>query len=219
MKIKLPFNTKREIFLWGPVPGKFLFLAAFVEANYKYFHKKYFGDCWSKSLFLFKENRMFFVGDQKDLSSAGESVFLKYMLDAKSRRKVYKEWKKTVLKLERVEHEIQRVQLSLISNNQLLLLWNKFHKAYLDFWTIGLVPELGNYGYNKFFVSKLKGLVEEKELSLVLEILTAPEKLSFYQEEEIDLIKTNSISKHQKKYFWLKNHYSSQLYFRFNSLL
>jgi phosphohistidine swiveling domain-containing protein len=208
MYVKLPFNTKREIFLWGPVPGKFFFLAAFVEANYKYFHKKYSGDCWPKSLFLFKDSRMFFVNDQKDLLDAGEKVFVKYMLKADARKKIYKEWKAVVGKLCKIEDKIQDIDLSKISNKQLLALWNEFHKEYIDFWTSGLVPELGNYGYNKFFVSKLKGMAPDGESLSLVEILTAPEKISFYQQEEIDLIKTDYISKHQKKYFWLKNSYN-----------
>ena len=40
-----------------------------------------------------------------------------------------------------------------------------------------------------------------------MEILTAPETISFYQEEEINLLKTNNLKKHQEKYFWIGNSY------------
>lgn len=41
-----------------------------------------------------------------------------------------------------------------------------------------------------------------------LEILTTPTRLSFYQEEEIELSTTKNLRKHQQKYFWLKNSYA-----------
>ena len=62
---------------------------------------------------------------------------------------------------------------------------------------------------------KLKNYtLNQKELLLAMEALTAPGRLSFYQQEEIDLAGTKNISEHQKKYFWLKNSYNgAQLLF------
>ena len=42
-----------------------------------------------------------------------------------------------------------------------------------------------------------------------MEILTAPEKLSFYQQEEIDLVESVDAALHQREYFWLQNSYAS----------
>ena len=69
--------------------------------------------------------------------------------------------------------------------------------------------ELANYGSVHYLEEKLlKFIPDDKQRAAVLETLTAPTRLSFYQEEEIALAKTKDIQQHQKKYFWLKNSYA-----------
>lgn len=201
-------NPKTELFRWGPIPGRFFFTSVFGEINYKYFCQKYLGEIWPPTLFLFKNGRMVWINEYPALRASGQRVFIKYMLPLKSRHKIYAEWKRCIQRLSQIEQEIDDLNLKKIKDSELLTIWNKFHKVYMDFWVPGTVPELGNYGADKLLEDKLrKQIKDEVILAEILEILPAPARMSFYQEEEIDLLKTKDLSQHQKKYFWLKNSY------------
>lgn len=208
MVTKLPLNPKTEIFRWGPIPGRFFYTSVFTEVNYKYFCQKYLGNNWSPTLFLFKNGRMIWINEYAGLRASGRPVFVKYLLPDKTRQKGYTAWKKDVRVLTRFEGALDKIKLKKTSNQRLLALWNKFHEYYLNFWVTGTVPELGNYGADELFEKKLRKYIkEERALNEAIEVLTAPERMSFYQEEEIALSRAKNLSKHQQKYFWLKNSY------------
>ncbi|MDP3244558.1 MAG: PEP-utilizing enzyme [bacterium] len=202
-------NPKKELFRWGPIPGRFFFTSVFSEITYKYFcRQKYLGENWPPTLFLFKNGRMVWINEYPALRASGRRVFVKYILPRKFRRKIYAEWKQCVRRLAALEKRIDGMNLKKLSNEQLLSLWSEFHKLYIEFWVPATVPELGNYGADGFFEEKLKKYVKnEMAVSEITEALTVPMKSSFYQEEEIDLAKAKDLFKHQQKYFWLKNSY------------
>jgi phosphohistidine swiveling domain-containing protein len=206
--VELPFNPKTELFLWGPIPGRFLFPSVFVEVNYKYFCQQYLGENWSETLFLFKNGQMVWINDFSELRESGRRVFWKFMFDKIKRARLYKKWQGVIKELTRLEKKIDELNLRKLSNTELLELWQKFHKIYLQFWVDSTAPELGNYGADQLLEEKLKNFVPMGELGSAMEILTAPVKPSFYQKEEIDLFKATDLKKHQQKYFWIKNSYA-----------
>jgi hypothetical protein len=68
---------------------------------------------------------------------------------------------------------------------------------------------MSSYGSLELLEDELKNYITDaKELSSVLEILTTPEEVSFYQKEELDLARTKDLEKHAQKYFWLENGYN-----------
>ncbi|HAT03911.1 MAG TPA: hypothetical protein DCS29_04025 [Candidatus Magasanikbacteria bacterium] len=207
-KNNLPFDPEGNIFHWGPVPGKFLYCSVFTHVHYTYFRAKY-EENWSETLWLFQNNRMFWINDTDDVRAAGLKVFLKYMLPKDKRSEIYQEWQGYVKDLNVIENKIDTTDLTKISDDELKKTWHDFHQIYIKFWVSGSVPELANYGVDKYLIDSLKQfVVDEKELASVMEVLTAPTRLSFYQEEEIDLQKSDDLVKHQQQYFWLKNSYA-----------
>jgi hypothetical protein len=208
IKNNLPFNPEGNIFRWGPVPGKFFYCSVFTAVHYNFFRAKY-NENWSETLWLFLHDRMFWVNDWDDIRTAGLRVFLKYLLPVNTRAKIYDEWQGYTQELSKLMKQIDQTNLTELSNEELKKLWHNFHEVYINFWVAGSIPELANYGTDKYLADKLKTFIsDEKELTSALEILTAPAKLSFYQEEEIDLQKTEDLSAHQQQYFWLKNSYA-----------
>ena len=135
-------------------------------------------------------------------------VFIHYLLPVKTREKIYQTWHKEVKRLLHWHKRIESVDLRKLTNKELLFFWREYHKDYRDFWIDGMIPELGGYGADKLLEEKLKSFVPDSELNNALEVLTAPTRLSFYQEEEMDLARTKDLDKHQGKYFWLKNSYA-----------
>ena len=203
---KLPFDPKGNIFRWGPVPGKFLYMSTFVEVHHKQFPATY-GEQWSETLELFQDGRIFWMNDTPALEATGEKVFVRYMRPRDSREKIYTEWLGDTAAVTALEKKIDELALDKISDVALGGVWKKLNDAYIKFWTTGSVPELANYGSVEYLRKNLNGLVPDSDMGGVLETLTAPERLSFYQEEEVALARAHDLVAHQKQFFWLKNSY------------
>lgn len=207
-KFPLPFSNERDIFQWGPVPGIFFYLSVFTEVHFKHFRQQY-GENWSETFWLFKNGRMLWLNNSQDVEKAGRRVFVRYLLPRNQQNKIYAQWQGHVKSLSGLYAKISSVNLPQVPNSLLLKLWNYFHSLYIKFWVDGSVPELANYGSVSYLDKKLSVYMPDGVLrASALETLTAPTKLSFYQEEEIDLSKTKDLDKHQQQYFWLKNSYA-----------
>ena len=196
---KPPLNPKTELFRWGPIPGRFLYCSVFVDINVKPFRKKYSGYGWPRTLFLFGgDKRMLWVDEYPALRRDCLKVFIHYLLPVKTREKIYQTWHKEVKRLLHWHKRIESVDLRKLTNKELLFFWREYHKDYRDFWIDGMIPELGGYGADKLLEEKLKSFVPDSELNNALEVLTAPTRLSFYQEEEMDLARTKDLDKHKE---------------------
>ncbi len=205
----LPFDPNKKIFQWGPVPGKFFYTSVFSAANYDGVAKRFPGEIWSKSLYLFRDSTMIYFCDLEELELAGESMFVHHMLFPKKRDALHEEWSNIVVKMNEMSDEIKTENLKNCEDTELLELWEKFHNIYMEFWIVGMVPELANYGSIQYLEKKLsKEIGAGSDKTSIMEALSAPEKLSFYQEEEVDLSKAENIEQHKDKYFWLKNSYN-----------
>jgi len=208
MEGKLPLNPRVELFRWGPIPGRYYFTSDF-EGYYKVFPKKYPGESWPKAIAIFEKGEMLWINEFPELRKHGRSVFLKFMLSIKTRKKVWIGWKNDLLVLNKLEKEIKKSDLSRLSLRQFIELWRRFYWGLMNFWSNVVIPELGNYGADKMLEAELKKYIKGKtELAQAMEILTAPEELSFYKKEELDLLEAEDIKKHARKYFWIKNSYA-----------
>src|SRR3989339_207568 len=199
-KNNLPFDPNGRIFQWGPVPGKFFFCSMFTAVHYKHFRAKY-KENWSETLWLFLNGRMFWVNDLNDIQAAGVKVFLKYLLPLKTHKKIYKEWQGYTAKLLKLHKNIDTADLTKLTDTQLKKMWVQYHNTYRDFWVTSSIPELANYGSEKYLKEKLQAIIKnENELMSAMEILTAPTRISFYQKEKIKETTAKKIAI-QKKYF------------------
>lgn len=207
MKHPSIFKEKAELLRWGPIPGKYFYVSEFEEAVFKECVRKYKCESWPKALLIFNKERFVWVNDLSEIQSVGKRTFVKFMLPEKKRKALKKDWIEKLTKLKSFEKRVNKNLLRRLSNKEFNSLYNKFHKAIIDFWAPTIPAELGNYGSSKLLEDKLKKTINENELSSVMMVLTAPETISFYQEEEIDLVKNDDLKKHQEKYFWIENSY------------
>lgn len=206
--MSLPLDPNKELLRWGPIPGRFFYTSMFVEIN-MHFCEKFIGRQWPETLFLMKDGKMIWLNEYDALRRNGLEVMKRYMLPCEKRRDIYRDWKKYIKQLTKIEDGITTKRLGKLNNGALFKLYDQFNQVYLKFWANGTVPELSNYGSDKYFFKQLgKYIKDSAELSNAIEKLTAPTRLSFYQEEELDLVETRNISVHQQKYFWLKNSYA-----------
>jgi phosphohistidine swiveling domain-containing protein len=206
--MKKPFSKSAEIFRWSPIPGKFFYISDFWNIIFMEYPRKYSNYCWPKTLIVFKEGKIVWINDFHELRRIGGKAFIKFMVPEVSRKRLKLDWYKKIKLLSKLEHKIDSTDLSSLSDKQLLKLSNQFIRKLYDFWIPTIIVELGNYGSSEILEAKIKSFIKDNAERLrAMEVLCAPEKLSFYQEEEVELLKTKDIKKHTKNYFWLNNSY------------
>lgn len=204
-----PFPTGHDIFRWGPIPGYFYYISEFAPATHRLLAERFDGLMWPKTLFLFRDRRMLWMNDQGGIIQVGEQVFDKYIVPEDSYAALFGEYKDAAESLIGIHREIDELKLSSLSSEDFLNLWRRFFSVVLAFWIPTIPAELGNYGSTHALNQKLRAFIDDdEERASVMEILTAPEEMSFYQREEIDLSKTNDLDNHAKDYAWLKNSYA-----------
>ena len=86
----------------------------------------------------------------------------------------------------------KKLDFNKLTDKELYSHLNSFYKLNINFWLIVHVPEVANWGGEYLLRKKLQRLSKEKAEEY-LEILSAPVKFSFFQQEELDLLKLDYI--------------------------
>lgn len=208
-------NPNAELFRWGPIDGRPIYPDAWYEPLRK-FGTRFVP--WPTFFMDITKEKMLFICEYQSLRDIGEQNFKRFILVDGEFRKNYSEWKAVVKRLMRIAKNITPQKLQTLEGKRLAALFEQFRNTYTDLWTIGLLPELVNFGGEQMLKRELhKALKKESEFLHAFERLSAPEDYSFYQEEEIDLLKIKKIKdskkseqaleKHQQKWFWMLNSY------------
>ena len=204
-------NPKHELLVWGPIDGRIAYVC-FSEVFARF--SRMFPPGCPDTMGYFKDEKTWFICDYPDLRYHGEKLFNKYILDSKITNKYYKIWHKHVNILDSFQNKL--INLDRLSDRDLFKLYRQWKDNYFDFWTFGCLPEFSNLGGEKALKDSL--LKQSKDSFIELfEVLSAPEDLSFFQKEELDLLNLRliknkkifekKIESHQKKYSWLRNSY------------
>ncbi|MBW2981501.1 hypothetical protein KY343_01345 [Candidatus Woesearchaeota archaeon] len=206
-------NPKKELFKWGPIDGKPIYVSVFIEPFEIY--PRFIDGTWPDLLGYFKDGKVVFIADYPALRKRGLSLFKKYVLKNENLKKHHKDWVKTTKKIIKFENKINKGLLK-FSDNELNKLFASFYKLDIDFWLRGFLPELANYGAEPFLQNKILKF-DKLNFVEIFEKLSAPEQISFFQKEELEFMKIKLIhdkkkqleelKKHQKKYYWLRNSY------------
>lgn len=159
---------------------------------------------------------MIWINENLALSQTGLKYFKKYFLNLKNYQKHWQKWENWINEYEQKAQELNRVDLKKLTNRELHECLKSFYDLKISFWPIVHVPEIANWGGEYFLKNRLKKLFKDKA-NEYLEILSAPVKLSFFQQEELDLLqaafvknkkeKQKTLQNHAKKYHWVLNSY------------
>ena len=165
------------------------------------------------------EGKVLFIADNKDLRRRGEAVFQKFLLKDKEFKISWKRWQEMLNKFKKFILTIKAVSLQKMSERELAISFIRWNRLYSnEFWNVGTLPEVANWGGEQILIRELSNKIKNQaDFNYCLERLSAPEDLSFYQREEVDLLKIKKIKniikrvqalrKHQAKYFWILNSY------------
>lgn len=213
-------NSNKQLWIWGPIDGRPIYISYFMIAIARYL-PRYYRYRWSEVLFYFIKDKMTFISENQNLRAAGKRHFKSWILNDMGFKKVKADYQKTLNQLKDFQLKISEKFLSSLNDKDFTQAYSKWQELYLNFWGVGLVPELANLGGEEILKETLsKNINKQKEFILALEKLSAPESLSFYQEEELDLLKLKKyqgtkkfdklMKNHSQKYFWIRNSYFEQ---------
>lgn len=210
-------NSARPLFCWGPIDGKPFFTHIWWY-GIKGFNQQFYG--WPDVLEAVHQEKLYFFCDLKELQEQGKNNFVAVILNDTLRKQAFKRWKAIVKTLDSFFGVISEDKLKSYSDIILAKKYEQFVEIKAEFWTIGLLPEVANLGSDLYLQKKLEKIVSSCDAAKIMETVCASEKLTFYQQAELDLLKikrfqTNKqqqlcnkkLQEHQRKYHWLLNSY------------
>lgn len=212
--MKININPKKELFKWGPIDGRPVYIDPFVQGFRKYKdEKKTFS--WPDAIHYFKNDRFVVILDDDELRNRGEKLFRREVLKEKKLKASYEKWFEITKEINYFE-KVVNSGLSEISDRKLFELFSDFNKTNLNFWVDGFLPELSNWGGEKILREEVMEKYPDNSIE-ILEKLGAPKDSSFFQKEEVEFLQLKFIKNkkefdkklenHQKKYYWLRNSY------------
>ena len=209
MKNISPIDPTKELLRWGPVPGKFVYMSEFNDACFTRFAARFPGKGVPDALLVFHEGRFLYVQELAPFRAACKTMFTEIMMDDLIRSSLFTEWEDAIIEQLIAQETIEQTNIPSLSGADFRTLWDDFYEKTVCFWLPTVAAEFGNYGSDQLLEEALAlHIFDKAEIARAMEILTAPEALSFYQEEEIHLSETSDIEAHQRKYYWLKNSYA-----------
>lgn len=206
-------NKDNKLFKWGPIDGKPIYINAFNKAFVGM--KDRMGYSINDLFNYFKDGQVTIVAEDKKLKEKAIPAFNDFIMDETKVKVHFEEWTKKVHQLRAFE-EIVNHGLGHMDDAKLLKFFKEWYKAHLIFWDYGFLPELANWGGEKLLMEKVNENWPE-HFNEIFESLSAPERLSFFQNEELDFLGIALLQKdnmkeimlhdHAKRYYWLKNSY------------
>jgi len=180
--------------------------------------KNLFGTCYPQSTILFWENKVLWLLDNQEFAEYSKKFTDSVILNATNRRRYFSIWNDRTKNLIDVFKQLDKSNISKLSKDALVALYRKFSKVYYDWWTITISLELVTVTLEPKLGGQLKKFYKnnEKEYTSDFSVLTSPLTLTFYRQEQKDLlsiltlpknIQHEALKKHQQQYYWMLNSY------------
>ncbi|MFA5052128.1 MAG: hypothetical protein WC544_03665, partial [Patescibacteria group bacterium] len=211
-------DEKKPLFRWGPIPGYLINVDAWLSIFTDYPSRPHHYH-WPAGTMAFHDGKMFYLNELRPLEKEGGEIFRKIIL-TRRQTPFARLWRRCVKELFTFCAALTQKKLQGLDEVELMRAWNEFNRLLFRFWEPGILPEMGAYGAEAILKNELakEGLDTQKKM-LALSYLSAPVRLSFYQEEEVALLKVASrfgkkdfqelLRKHQQRFFWIGNSYGA----------
>lgn len=210
-------NPTKELFKWGPIDGRIIYMDAFAQAFVE--HAKAYPKGWPDSIGYYKDDVGMWIIDYAELRDNGEALFRQFVMDDRKVKAEYYAWTKSAKEVLKFEKAVNEKRFKKYSDTELKREFKDWEKTHIDFWVKGFLPELGNWGAEQWLKKELSSISEitHEQFVEIFEAISAPEELSFFQNEELELLNIKLIKnkeeqeraliQHQKRYYWLRNSY------------
>jgi phosphohistidine swiveling domain-containing protein len=211
-------NPSQKLYRWGPISACPLFMYFTVESAFAPI-KKLFDVCYPQSEILFWDNKVLWLLDLAEFVYESKSFTDKNIFDTTRRKRYFSLWTEQNKKLKLLFDRLRTLKLSELSAPQLIDTYRKFATTYYDWNTVTMSLELVTVTLEPMLGERLKKLFTQttaKEYTRVFSILTSPLVLTFYRQEQRDLLTILTLPKeqqrtalqiHQQHYYWIYNSY------------
>ncbi len=214
MKPKL-FSPK-EAEQWGPIDMRLLY-PSFWFGPMSGAIKSKWGIYWARMYGIIRKDQGTFYWERGSLENEGIKAIKRWLLPAPKRKKVIGEYWPLIEKIKNIVNAVEKLSPNASFEN-IKPLAIKWQRLYYNFWSLADVFEIANYGSPIFLSELLKEHVPQQQIESIMEVLLAPEKISFNQQNQKELLecllkaKSNSELKlllipFAQKWFWLNNSY------------
>lgn len=211
-------DPKRDLFRWGPISACPLFMYYTIKPSFKPM-KDLFGHCYPFSLVIFKNKKVTWLLDMEEFSKSSKEFVSSVIENDKSLSSYMTIWEEYTVELNNLLNTINQTKLEKLSKSELIKQFTQFSEVYYKWWTCTMSVELVTVTIEKNLSFELKKHYkdkDEREYNQDLAVLSSPIELTFYRQEQFDIlqllntsgpIRKEGLQKHQEKYHWILNSY------------
>ncbi len=211
-------DPKRKLFRWGPISACPLFMYFAIEPAFAPL-KDLLGICYPQSTIIFYDEKVLWLLDNEEFMKYS-GKFTKSIIFNKTKRKQYFSiWDTLTNNLIKTFTKLDKLNFSKTSNSKLIKTYQEFAEVYYDWWTIAISLELATSTIEPLLGEQLKVYYKnenQKNYTKAFSTLTSPLVLTFYRQEQKELLniltlpknkQEEALKKHQKKFYWIYNSY------------
>lgn len=201
---------------WGPVDAVVLY-ESFWFTPVSGGAEKRWGAHWAEIIGIFGDYRTVYVWEKQEMIDGGKRVIEETLLVPEKKRELWRAYEEVQEKLKKSANTIQAEISRDASESKIGPLAVEWIRLLDDAWCVGVTPELANFAAPAYLEEKLAGTVPTGDMHRVLEILLAPEDLSFHQQSDKELfelsathggkIPDDAFERYVEKWSWVENSY------------
>ena len=211
-------DPKRKLFRWGPISAYQLFMDFTVSTSFAPM-KQLLGICYPETIIIYADHKVTWLSDEGELVRQSEVFLKRHILKSQKRQDYLKLWRQRTSNLRSLFVEIDKTNLRELGFRQLHQHFKKFATVYADWWTLTMSVELVTTAAEPLLGEKLKRYYPNEKphrYNQAFATLTSPLTLTFYRQEQLDLLHILNLSKdqqraalavHQKRFYWIYNSY------------
>ncbi|MFA5879293.1 MAG: PEP-utilizing enzyme [Candidatus Margulisiibacteriota bacterium] len=194
------FNKKNIVDQWGPIDARVLYPSFWFKPTAMVSH----GINWPHLIGEYNHNRLTFYWEQELMEKHGKKAIEKWILPNNKRQIIWREYQSIIKKLENDKLVLEKLDIK--SKKELKKISTNWYNHLISFWRLSLIYEIANFAAPEYLANHLKkNQVDSKNIDEIVEILLTPEKLSFHQKSEYELLKIY-LTKKEKQNYLLKIH-------------
>ena len=133
-------DCNRRLFRWGPIGASPLFMYYTIPTSFAPL-KRLFGECYSESIIIFRDNKVTWFLDSENFSKAGENFVRKNIFSTRRKRYIAL-WDEKTRKLAEEFRLLDGISLRLLGNEDLVKAFKKFSDGYMDWFSVTMSVEL-----------------------------------------------------------------------------
>lgn len=186
--------------------------------------KKFFGQNCRISLFIVKDNYVYWYWNDNELTKVRNLFFRRLKNDPGYLRRLQSDWAKKIISFDKVISKVHNQDLSELSDEELARLYDEFYSKYsTEFCYFMVLGDAISMHADRYLVPEFKKALS-KDFDKIFPLLTATDYKSFIEQEAADRAKLSKILKrdgkisqklleqHSCKYFYINNNYAKATY-------